>query len=1436
MDTLNSINLKAGLNNSILERNSNLDDIIIFANTFTKIAHDSVVYIDYKFVERLKKRHASNISDRIFHFKLLSCFQLSLDRQLYNSCNESEKELLRKQADTLFGNVFYQFSKNVESSDKILDKILSIYFYGTDNPDELKKSVLGKKYTSLFYLKRLFFIKQIELIEDLTFNFQKSINGNYRDQQAIIVKHLKRILLYRKMTFITSVIPALSQIKSYRDEQAEAYSETKEIKDFLRGSETKVGLIEALNHSYDFMELEYPEILAQPSGSTNFLKGKQKKGPFDIDEIDKTISKKAKSLKDSQDVFAEISKKLETSINEKKPKDEFWLDIDSELEIMNNISNQWRSSLQKEEITSQKIIRQRTISTGGAKETEEEVILTTDQMIKAIYDKVYEKKEAEKFKDFKDFLKEGKWSTLSEKEKHEYWGKHGAELMTASASNLGAAFGKLLLAHKSEDRIKAVEEFGKSLLLEQGTELLGLLTTLWGGPVVGAFVQGLAGTLLGSIFADDKPDPLDAIQDEIRDLKQDIGRLAKEVREGFRRVFKQNNLIIEQNQRLERLLDGLTDLIKDEFESLKDFITLADDKNRLKAKIDNVNTPIDLVRNSYYALYFGNGKLQFIDESEILDPLNVMLKEFIGTSKDIYNAPIQFDNRDLENGILFKLIENSLPKSSASSGSDFSITIANINRLCDMADWVFKRYEKNRKKHFSNNAIIAFVEPHLLPERCTENFIDQVLRSLVAMEKRDSIGLSGALISYGAIFKSQTIGKGNQYLYNVYLQSQFGEAPTALDGLFAIEVGADGKIIFEKTDGKFKTIPKMIHLDEQSNISFKSEISRLYIDNTEKDKFTRFSYKNEKNFNNIFPLKTRATRFYLGKGDTIIVLHKRKDSIRILPPDSNITLANDQKFIPFQNEWENIFHHSTKFYPNSSIQYSFFNIKETFSSTSEAISVQAVNGKKLDFSYKKTLYHDEPLPAGPYLTFERNNNYTFQVVRHLYLEDKSENEDSKEYEKLGLIDPITTKDSSAKYGPRIFKDGDITYSDNLEYRLVANSAKGQLEIQHREKDDYQNDKYVVIWHSSAFSDLKEKCHLALKVPNGFEANLILSLQSEGAEGEFPMPQAAITEIKLDDTGELRVVQDLDELKNRIKEPERRLIMHTLKKGECLYAGEFLYSRVFYDKYLYYLKHQTDGNLVLYKAVIDSQKNVMTDIQSKWATGTDGEYDHNSVLMINASNKLEILTRKANKPDDKKFQFPQRHVENLFVDRNYMYINHKVEDHVERRLFLYGLRSGDILYPEEKIISSNKKYYFTIQDDGNMRCNGKDGLWYSMVYRKGGKAEDFELRLARTWEVFDKDSRFSGFFTYWGYTQYKEELQHLWASEKDMHKSYTHIEESRMSSILMDDSGLLIGCVYNSDDYKRTTFDIGLISDKTRHQLPKVTPVNADLAKYLGMDF
>ena len=37
MDTLDSINLKAGMNNPVLARNSKLDDIINFANTFADI-------------------------------------------------------------------------------------------------------------------------------------------------------------------------------------------------------------------------------------------------------------------------------------------------------------------------------------------------------------------------------------------------------------------------------------------------------------------------------------------------------------------------------------------------------------------------------------------------------------------------------------------------------------------------------------------------------------------------------------------------------------------------------------------------------------------------------------------------------------------------------------------------------------------------------------------------------------------------------------------------------------------------------------------------------------------------------------------------------------------------------------------------------------------------------------------------------------------------------------------------------------------------------------------------------------------------------------------------------------------------------------------------------------------------------------------------------
>lgn len=1430
MEIPESNSLAAGLFNPILNRNSDLVDIINFANTMAKISEDTLKYIDHKIEQQLRKREVSNFSDKIFVFMLYSKIQESLDRFMYELMDVDQKRLFRNQNDEVFTQLFYSFSKDSKTADESICKILSTLFYGTDKYNQLTDSTLGKQFSAPYFLKRFFFKKQFQLIEDFEFDFQDIFNGNFRDQQHTILIHLKRILLSRKKRFIASALPSLSDIRTYKNKDSKAYFENKEIKEYLRGTKESVGLIEALNHSFDFLELNSP---LSPPQIENLLTTKKGKGTskniFDIEAIDKTIKTKRKEITANSAIFKAVSVELVRKVKKKKPAETSWLDIDADLDVMNSIAETWRNRIKSKEIAEQKIVNERTRTIDGTKKTEEEVILTTDQMIKAIYDKVYEKKEAEKFKEFKDFVNDGKWSTLTPKEKHEYWGKHGAQLMAAAASNLGVALGTALLSPDPKDRIKAFEDFGKSLLLEQGTELLGLLGTLWGGPIVGSFVQGLAGALLGGILGSEKPDPLKDIQNDIRDLKKDIHQLSKEMRLGFNNVFKQNNVIIEQNVQLEQLVKGISDLIKYEFNDLKDFISLLGTTERLKSKIDRVDTSIDLLEKSYNGLFYSNGDLKFIEQSEIIDALNDTLREFTNENLDINDVPVKFEPKDFDDGILVKLIEHaSVQKSGAAT--DFATTTRNIIRLCDMADLLFNRYANNIDEHFSNNAIIAFAEPNALQEKHTNNFIDNVLRPLVKMQKLKALGLKGALASYGSTFKSTVVGKGNMHLFNAYLHAQIGEKPTAFDGLFAGKLADDGTIIFEKEGNSYKEVPLMLHFDEKSNVSFRSEMSRIYVDGNKEGKYTGFTYKNGSNYNAIFPIKTRECKFYLGKYDVLFLHHNQLDKIRILPPDSKFILDEKVTISPFEHQWENIFYRAKKIYLQQSTTISYFDQKETVKNQDNSIHFGDIR-----FDISKTNYLDKADKEGSYITFERSSYDTFKIIKNVYKENQPEDEDSKDPYDLLHIDPITTKYGSKKYGNRIFSKEDVSYSDNLKYRITGAKNNGQFQVEKLEKDAYGQDSWTSIWQSTLFDDKKKDTtgQLILKPCNAFENNLTLQINITKVIN-FPMPQYAIKELFLTDDGVLKVNQDLEAIDNRVKDSERRFIVHSLYKGECLYADEFIYTK--YQSYnsIQFLQMQTDGNLVLYNSDLHSDTKVINHKDPQWSTNTNGEYDHKCVLMITQDCKLEILAKKLYTQGDKKFTFPQRHVENLYVSNNEIKINDGLgKKHKKRRLFLYGLKTGDIMYPEEKIISPNRKYYFMIQNDGNMRCKAKGKTWYSMIYKSDANPLKFEFKHGgNTFELFYDENRFSGFFTFWGYTQYREELQHLWASDKNMHKSYTHITESNMYAIIMDDSGYLLAQICNSDEKKIDSFDIGLVSSKNQHKLPKMKPIS-NIAKYLG---
>ncbi|WP_298516320.1 hypothetical protein [uncultured Kordia sp.] len=1052
-----------------------------------------------------------------------------------------------------------------------------------------------------------------------------------------------------------------------------------------------------------------------------------------------------------------------------------------------------------------------------------------------IHEKVIEVKKEEAKTFYKDYFQKGKFSTLKPEEKREFVYDKVIALGNIVANDIGSG---LVDVFTSKDRVKAAEKLAEKLVTDIFPVAVEALGIVFGGPLLGSFLQGLTGSILGAMFGK-PPSPFDVLRDDIEHIDHHIEILQNIVVKGFTKVLEDTSLIIRKENEIEELITGLQEKIEDEFKNLQEFIIKHDEEDKVKIACTDIINSITALNNSYNKMITDEGTTQevYVGGNEVVNNLRKMMNYFICGNSDV--STYDFTKPD------YSWLESISAKSPFyrlinDSTDNFGKTTASVIKLFNVADSTLNLYAQYRKLHFANNAIIGFIKTSSPTTKEKKGYtFETVLMDLFGMQQANNDGLIVALQMHVKLLQKSVIGKNNLEIYAKYVNTSRSENLTFLDTftLAEVEPDAKGKLKLKFQD-KAKHIPAWIYFDEEERFrdNKKEELfSQYFAVNLGKDKL--INYDKQSRGNVLLPVLDQVV-FKLNFNDTISLIDKDGENkvARSVPYDYYYIDENSkEKNYIFKDELEFLFTDVEGFNDGKEKTYNYNNDKfkihtEVHDNFGKYTFMLKINDTTLKFN--QTIWRLHRNENDFDYKIQRREGNKFFATAYVY----------KWPDYIGKIDkPAYDLDNFLKINHKIkdnsFEIGDEVYSPNGEYKL--HYANDDLVVENVKTKE-------ITWRLGLFASVDKKKHKNVKARLYLEEKVLkFEYCSDTKNPEYAdnfsceFPQKRMVKLWLDDNGSIQILQkpkskkQTTKTEGKIKYEKRRLIHRILKEGDYLSEEEYLYGYNLKVSYPRHLLLQNDGNLIINDKVPGS-----TGITKAWDANLKSEHDGIFKLCIQQNR---LVRKNENKKDDN-FVFTQRYVEDLYLDSvyNFPYINSETTKDYNRRLFLYTLHEKDVLYEGEYILSPNKEHYFKILPKGEMEC--KYGENDSNIWTSGGNLEEKDLEFknysayyevgtsgeytGKTFQFYSRnyggsiiDNNQRGF-----YLRHKEHnlyssIKHARAND-DIRKVFSRIE-----MLYMMDDGKLVGAVTKVTENKETEtkyFDLGLKSSHSKHSAPEVT--------------
>ncbi|QHI34944.1 hypothetical protein IMCC3317_02890 [Kordia antarctica] len=1033
---------------------------------------------------------------------------------------------------------------------------------------------------------------------------------------------------------------------------------------------------------------------------------------------------------------------------------------------------------------------------------------TTLKKVNEIHKKLFEVKKTEDKSFVKDYFKKGQWNTLSPSKQKEFLYGNIISLGNIAAKDIGSG---IIGVFNAKDKGKAAEKLGEKLLQDMLPVALSALGMAFGGPLLGSFLQGMTGSLLGAMFGK-PPSPFDALSKQIKNVEEDIHILQNIVVTGFNKVLEDTSLIIRKEGETQQLIIGLESKMKGEFDDLKSFIKDELKEQEIDQHLQNITDSINNLHASYGNMLQKGNSGTYIAGDKIVEDLKKMMILIISggeSNYDFTSKEYSILHESFQGGALSKIIKSNKKE-------EFVDTLGKLIKIFNNVDRVLSSYAQYRKLHFTNNAIIGFIETNSIPtlKQSSRSLFLNVVDDLIKMQTRDNEGLITALQMHGKLIELLVLGKNNLQVYSKYQNASQNDSLPFLDSFSLAEVNYDGTLKFQD---KAKHIPKWVNFDVENQFDdTKPTFSRYFTANLGESKLINFG---DQPFGQIFLPTLNDVKLSFSYNDTISLMDKngKPRLVQSVPYNYSYKLENsDNKEYIFKNELEFLFTDVGGFNVGKGKSYNYY--KDTFNvhaevhqNVGEEIDMLKINDTILNFS--QTIWQKNKNENATDFKLERRANDKFVSIAYQYGWP----------DLIGEIKSTFNLDNFFKFDIKtkenIFELGDEIFSPNKKYKLHFDMDDLIIENVESKKTVWSLGYYM---HLDKLTLKNAKAALTLD-----KGELNFNFCSDTINPKFAetfslsFPQKNIIKLWLDDDGTIQIFQKYGINKYR----QRRLFLTSLLKDDYLLPGEYIHDTNLKREYPKHLLLTQNGNLILNAAHPGKIPKIIWDAN----LGSAQKTNESEAYKLHILNARLILESKNDKNEN--FTFTQRYVENLYISKSVLYINSEAEKDRDRRLILYALFEDDVLYENEQIYSPNKKYYFKVLPKAKMECKYNSGKpWVSggdakkenltfKTYNATFKKHDEFITTGYTFQFYsDNDicinpKEYRGFYLR---TFVHDDLNRLYSSLDHADRSGDFGKDfDTITMLYMMNDGTLVGMI-ETNERKFKYYDLGLISSHMEH--------------------